>query len=228
LLVAVVDGRLTLDQGSGPERGARPNYIEVIPTATPVAFPLALGDFNADAQVDGADFLQWQRGFGATNASHSQGDGDEDGDVDHADLTVWQASFATTHPATAASEDNNAVAFVTNLASLEEIRRPMSFELETLGLPSQPRDDNRQVTAFPRLGQMRRAPHPDSLLARADVFTCWPTNDTAILQNGDDQIRASKELPNLVDKAMESLHFTDVQSDLRQSHFSDLGHGFGD
>ena len=218
LLVAVADGRLTLDQGSGPERGTRLNYIEVIPTATPVAFPLALGDFNADAQVDGSDFLQWQRGFGAPNASHSQGDGDEDGDVDRADLTVWQASFGTTHPATAASEDNNAVALVANLASSEEIRRPTPFKLETLGLPSLPRISNRQITTFPRLGQMRRTPHRDSLLARDDAFTCWSTSVAAAFQNDDDSLPASGELPSLVDEAMKSLHFPDFQSDLRQSH----------
>ncbi|MBA4107444.1 MAG: hypothetical protein C0485_17040 [Pirellula sp.] len=54
----------------------------------------ALGaDFNFDGVVDGSDFLAWQRGFGATPGSFSEGDATEDGVVDVADLGVWQDRF---------------------------------------------------------------------------------------------------------------------------------------
>jgi hypothetical protein len=51
-------------------------------------------DFNEDGEVDGSDFLTWQRSFGAFT-SHSRGDADYDGDVDAADLAIWQAQFGS-------------------------------------------------------------------------------------------------------------------------------------
>ena len=54
------------------------------------------GDFDADGDVDGADFLRWQRGFGtATGASLTLGDSDFDGDVDAQDLGTWQENYGT-------------------------------------------------------------------------------------------------------------------------------------
>lgn len=57
-------------------------------------------DFNDDNIVDGADFLIWQRGFGA-GGGLPQGDADGNGQVNAADLTIWKAQFGTS-PATAA------------------------------------------------------------------------------------------------------------------------------
>lgn len=209
MLVAVADGRLTLDQGSGPERGARPNYIEVIPTATPVAFPLALGDFNADAQVDGADFLQWQRGFGATSAAHSQGDGDEDGDVDSADLTVWQASFGTTAPATAAAtaatlEVSSASALVASLLSTEETLEETSaqtrFRLTTLGLPAPFTSANRQPSSL-RAQRFDQALHTVAAPTRHDLAHInWLSAD-------DGEVLASANPTNARDEAVGSFDF---------------------
>jgi hypothetical protein len=53
------------------------------------------GDFDADGDKDGADFLAWQRGFGATGAAATRANGNADGDadVDGADLAVWRSSF---------------------------------------------------------------------------------------------------------------------------------------
>jgi hypothetical protein len=54
------------------------------------------GDFDADGDVDGADFLRWQRGVGAaTGATRGQGDSNGDGDVDAADLGAWKGQFAS-------------------------------------------------------------------------------------------------------------------------------------
>jgi hypothetical protein len=53
------------------------------------------GDFDVDGDVDGSDFLAWQRGLGATTgAALTDGDSDLDGDVDTQDLTSWQQQFA--------------------------------------------------------------------------------------------------------------------------------------
>jgi hypothetical protein len=63
--------------------------ITDIPAPTP--------DFNFDANVDGLDFLQWQRGFGiASGADETQGDGNIDGKVDGNDLAYWAESFGET------------------------------------------------------------------------------------------------------------------------------------
>ncbi|MCA9259780.1 MAG: hypothetical protein KDA61_11300, partial [Planctomycetales bacterium] len=52
-------------------------------------------DFDRDGNVNGADFLTWQRGRGiATGAIPAQGDADGNGAVDHHDLSLWQAQFS--------------------------------------------------------------------------------------------------------------------------------------
>ncbi len=57
-------------------------------------------DFDDDGDVDGRDFLTWQRGFGlvAPNATHADGDADGDQDVDAADRDVWAAQYGGTSP----------------------------------------------------------------------------------------------------------------------------------
>jgi hypothetical protein len=57
-------------------------------------------DFNGDARIDGADFLQWQRGLGTSGGVlKSQGDANGDGIVSSADLATWRAQFAAGAPA---------------------------------------------------------------------------------------------------------------------------------
>lgn len=58
--------------------------------------PNLTADFDADGDVDGRDFLAWQRGFGIPiGASLFQGDGDRDGDVDAEDLAIWSAAYGS-------------------------------------------------------------------------------------------------------------------------------------
>ncbi len=53
-------------------------------------------DFDIDGDVDGQDFLAWQRNFGiASGAEKSQGDADNDGSVNGSDLEVWQEQYGT-------------------------------------------------------------------------------------------------------------------------------------
>ncbi|MBA3482880.1 MAG: hypothetical protein H0T51_13810, partial [Pirellulales bacterium] len=58
-------------------------------------------DFDNDGDVDGADFLTWQRGLG-TGTTNAQGNADGDSDVDAADLAVWKSMFGQTGLASAA------------------------------------------------------------------------------------------------------------------------------
>lgn len=61
-------------------------------------------DFDGDGDVDGADFLAWQRGFGTlSGATSSQGDANNDGAVDAADLDVWQSQFGNASASAASS-----------------------------------------------------------------------------------------------------------------------------
>jgi pectate lyase len=52
-------------------------------------------DFDGDGDVDGRDFLIWQRGFGLIDqGDNSLGDANGDGDVDAGDLAIWQTQYA--------------------------------------------------------------------------------------------------------------------------------------
>jgi N-acetylglucosamine-6-sulfatase len=63
---------------------------------TAVPAPETTADFDADGDVDGADFLTWQRNVSTTSgATLADGNANaaEDGDVDGDDLAVWKAQF---------------------------------------------------------------------------------------------------------------------------------------
>ncbi len=61
-------------------------------------------DFDLDRDVDGADFLAWQRGYGADSATHLGGDANVDGVVHANDLAIWTQTYAD-RPATLADFD---------------------------------------------------------------------------------------------------------------------------
>jgi hypothetical protein len=65
----------------------------------------ALGDadFNGDNQVDGADYLIWQRNLGSAGEL-AQGDADGDGWVTAADLGYWRRQFGQDPPLRAVPE----------------------------------------------------------------------------------------------------------------------------
>ncbi len=67
----------------------------------------ALADFDSDGDVDGADFLDWQRNVGTTAAAvRSDGNADDDTDVDNHDLAVWVVQFGDVGlPTLAASQE---------------------------------------------------------------------------------------------------------------------------
>lgn len=57
-------------------------------------FDTPSADFDQDGDVDGRDFLAWQRGFGTLiNATHAQGDANGDGTVDADDLMIFHSQF---------------------------------------------------------------------------------------------------------------------------------------
>jgi hypothetical protein len=64
------------------------------------AAPAEDADFDNDDDVDGSDFLIWQRGFGVGN-NNATGDANGNGVVDAADLAIWNTQFGVAAVATA-------------------------------------------------------------------------------------------------------------------------------
>ena len=60
-------------------------------------------DFDGDGDVDGRDFLAWQRGFGASSPTLSDGDANGDAMVDGNDLEIWQSQYGLPQPLSALS-----------------------------------------------------------------------------------------------------------------------------
>jgi hypothetical protein len=62
--------------------------------------PAISADFDADGEVDGGDFLIWQRGLGISSGAERD-DGDANGDhaVNAADLAAWRNAYASAEPA---------------------------------------------------------------------------------------------------------------------------------
>lgn len=57
-------------------------------------------DFDEDGDVDSADLVAWQNGYGMSgSAEHYHGDTDGDSDVDGGDYLVWQEQFGNGVPA---------------------------------------------------------------------------------------------------------------------------------
>jgi hypothetical protein len=62
------------------------------------------GDYDGDMDVDGHDFLAWQRALGSpANPAGSGADGDASGTVGGGDLPVWRNNFGTVYAAAAAA-----------------------------------------------------------------------------------------------------------------------------
>lgn len=71
------------------------------------------GDYDLDGDVDGEDFLVWQRTMGSTTDVAADGNGD--GMVDEADLAIWQNAFASTSNSAFAIPEPNSLLLVISL-----------------------------------------------------------------------------------------------------------------
>jgi hypothetical protein len=77
-------------------------------------------DFDSDGDVDGSDFLTWQRGVGINSGANlNQGDANADGAVNAADLGIWKGQFGpAAEIATAAVPEPGAIALGMTAACL--------------------------------------------------------------------------------------------------------------
>jgi hypothetical protein len=82
-------------------------------------------DFDGDGDVDGADFITWQRGVGMTPADLVDGDANDDDVVDGADLDVWEMQFGQPAPPVSAIPEPASLALlgIAALAGLAVARR---------------------------------------------------------------------------------------------------------
>ena len=67
-----------------------------------LAAAIANADFNGDGDIDGNDFLTWQRNLGS-GSSLAQGDANGDSVVDAADLAIWGQQYGQAAASTASS-----------------------------------------------------------------------------------------------------------------------------
>jgi len=82
-------------------------------------------DFDEDEDVDGADFLSWQRGFGALGiANITDGDANGDMNVDDLDLEIWQNQFGITSSAASAVPEPTSLAMITFVSLSLFLLRP--------------------------------------------------------------------------------------------------------
>ncbi len=94
--------------------------------------PLEDADFDADNDIDGRDFLIWQRNFGVTGqTNNSNGDANFNGTVGAEDLAVWKNQYGTSGPflgvATAVPEPGLSTSiFINSFLVVFSIRRPFT------------------------------------------------------------------------------------------------------
>ena len=98
-------------------------------------------DFDSDTDVDGSDFLIWQRGYSpignaavaavaTSSTTNAQGDADGNGTVDELDLAIWQSQFGLTVPPAGAEA---VAAPVAESVSVETTAENTAGALDSLG-----------------------------------------------------------------------------------------------
>ncbi len=90
-----------------------------LPTFTP-----NVADYNHDGNVDGADFLVWQRGVGSAVTPGTGADGSPNGVIDAADLALWKSNFGSVTAAAAAVPEPAALSLLLVAAATVVARRP--------------------------------------------------------------------------------------------------------
>jgi len=81
-------------------------------------------DFDQDGDVDGADFLTWQRGFGAdSGGTLATGDANGDGVINNGDFDIWKGQFGESTVAAAIPEPSSVLLLLSSFATVVAWRR---------------------------------------------------------------------------------------------------------
>jgi hypothetical protein len=82
--------------------------------------PPSQGDYDNDGDIDGRDFLFWQRSFGTAAVPAGSGaDGDGSGTIDAGDLEIWQDNYGSSGLSAAMTSDSPSTLGVILLSSLQ-------------------------------------------------------------------------------------------------------------
>jgi hypothetical protein len=121
----------------------------------------APGNYDGDSDVDGNDFLVWQRTLGATVTSGAGADGDGNGVIGAGDLVEWRVNYGQFPAATAAASaipEPSGAALVGCLLGLAPVVRPrrllrLSTTRHTSATPSQ-RENSMKTANAARSGRI--------------------------------------------------------------------------
>jgi endoglucanase len=107
-----------------PNEADRPVLGAIQPFFAQKEPPADSADFDGDGDVDGRDFLIWQRGHGLDGQEDSS-NGDANGNtyVDQIDLEIWQAQYGISPPITATQVPEPSSLILILLAVLEFLKR---------------------------------------------------------------------------------------------------------
>lgn len=158
--------------------------------------PSDSADFDSDDDVDGRDFLLWQRGFGKPNASKADGDADNDMDVDGNDLSVWQGQYGTGGLLAVNNQP-----FVREEDSSSEYRRGGLDSAEFVDLALTKEWMDRAIVeqkAFTLVEDTEDEAARDAVFASGDEFLAAKPQAAIVVEevdeNGDDESWLSEEL----------------------------------
>jgi predicted outer membrane repeat protein len=124
--------------------------------------PAIPADFDGDNDVDGRDFLSWQRNLGASpTASKAQGDADGNGVVNAADLAAWKSGFGDglAGAVAAASGSSSGALFASEAVESEAAAAGVDYTpLAALGVPG----SSAQPTASAKASGSQESPEAAS------------------------------------------------------------------
>ena len=88
-------------------KGEVEDYAIPVGTIDPGLVVISIGDpdFDSDGDIDGSDFLAWQRGLGTNNATPAHGDANGDGNVNGGDLHIFDQQYGLGAFSTSATGD---------------------------------------------------------------------------------------------------------------------------
>ncbi|QEG37086.1 CotH kinase family protein [Bythopirellula goksoeyrii] len=155
------------------------------------------GDFDGDGDIDGRDFLAWQRGYGIqSGATPADGDADEDGKVDNLDLDLWATNYGTTP----------LLATVQTYSGISESVDLSASELASLAAWNVSQMDNNMTdpiaieVALESLA-IRREPIPANQLFLSTSSTSAPTHEAQSSNSSEDSSLSAE----LVESAWDDL-----------------------